>query len=48
VSALCGIAMPLSFVEPYVDREELHRGTFDQIGEDVHLLTDALDLDPLP
>jgi hypothetical protein len=48
VSALCGIAMPLAFVGPYVDREELHCGTFDQIGDDLHLLTEALGLDPLP
>ena len=48
VAALCGIAMPLDFVEPYVDREELHRGTFDQLGDDLRALTDVLGLGPIP
>lgn len=41
-AALCGLTMPLSFVAPYVDRDELHRGIFDQIGKEIDSLTDAL------
>jgi hypothetical protein len=45
--ALCGIALPLDFVEPYVDRAELHRGTLAALRDRIFLVTDALGVEPL-
>jgi hypothetical protein len=45
--ALCGIVLPLLFVEPYVDRAELHCGALEGLRDTPALITDALGVEPL-
>lgn len=47
ILVLRGIALPLEFVRPYVDRDEPHRGALNQLQSEFHLVTDALGLERL-